>query len=263
MGKITVKHYLNTDTKGEQMKVFSLSGDEFKIDEKNTLYPVYLQITVNRKTTKLRSYTSVVLYKPEFESYLKRGTYVGEKKEKDYNTGHYLSNEIESVKQSLNYFYNIKEGNQEEYPIKNVTDFYMIEFESDYFFKKLNGESIYTISEDYDDILLVIKDSSSPILLIDFFKKRLSIDLYSILGNEECCLLKSVALFFSFLPKDKSGRLIGRLIEWYNGNTKSNFKKYLEKNTSDFEFIFSSFDIFMDNLEKYNSVIRGKYNLKG
>lgn len=62
MGKITVKHYLNK-------RVKPLIG----FDDNKKRWPVYIQITQNRKTTQIRSFTNAALTEEEFETFLETG----------------------------------------------------------------------------------------------------------------------------------------------------------------------------------------------
>lgn len=62
MGKITVKHYLN-----KRVKPFIGENDN------KERWPIYIQITQNRKTTQLRSFTKHAMSDDEFESFLKTG----------------------------------------------------------------------------------------------------------------------------------------------------------------------------------------------
>jgi hypothetical protein len=62
MGKVTVKHFINTN-----LKPYTVRGQKY--------YAVYLLITVNRKTTKVRSHAFEEMHtEKEFESFLKRGS---------------------------------------------------------------------------------------------------------------------------------------------------------------------------------------------
>lgn len=62
MGKITVKHYLN-----KRVKPFV---EQYENIER---WPVYVQITHDRKTTQFRSFTNVTMSDAEFETFLHTG----------------------------------------------------------------------------------------------------------------------------------------------------------------------------------------------
>lgn len=61
MGKITVKHFLNTN-----LKAYTVRGVEY--------YTVYLLITVNRKSTQVKSHSFAEMHsEADFNKYLKKG----------------------------------------------------------------------------------------------------------------------------------------------------------------------------------------------
>jgi hypothetical protein len=90
MGKITVKHYLNTKT---QPAV---------INNENH-YPVYIQITVNRKTTKYRSITFCKLSEKEFNNYINGNVYKADFYENGVFTKEYFEKEPERIKSAFEF----------------------------------------------------------------------------------------------------------------------------------------------------------------
>ncbi|MEG2121480.1 MAG: hypothetical protein RRZ64_05435 [Rikenellaceae bacterium] len=66
MGKITVKHYLNT--RGVPL-IFTGTNDS------REYYSIYIQITQNRKTTQIKSFLYVMSTVQGFEDYLKNGVF--------------------------------------------------------------------------------------------------------------------------------------------------------------------------------------------
>lgn len=62
MGKITVKHYLN-----KRVKPFV---EQYENIER---WPIYIQVTHDRKTTQFRSFTNEVMSDAEFDAFLKTG----------------------------------------------------------------------------------------------------------------------------------------------------------------------------------------------
>ncbi|WP_370860943.1 hypothetical protein [Parabacteroides faecis] len=260
MGKITVKHYLNTDVQKEQLVSYHLDKEcNFVLNENEILYPVYLQITVNRKTTKLRSTTQCRLTKSDFLKYTQKGTYGGEKQSNAYNTTYYLKNEIEQITTSLDYFYNKQKGDQKKVSIKNVVNFYMKDFDSPTFLKHVNTETLFTLEyEKYKYIHDIIKEDVNPLAVESFFSEQLKIDLYSlsrnVAGGDWGRIYKSVVLFFSLMPKDKNGRVIGKSINWFCGNLKDEFKSRLIKKGVDAELYFQSFHYICKLWEDLNII---------
>ena len=257
MGKITVKHYLNTDIQSEQLCAYSISENNFVLEEKETLYPVYLLITVNRRTTKLRSLTGRVLCKSDFETYINSGTYCGEKKQCNKNLTYYLKSEIEYVTASLDYFYNKQQGNQEENPIKNVVNFYMRDFDSAFFLEYVNGETIFTIEDPrYEFIYNLFRLDVSPLAVVDFFTSQLNVDLYTLSNDDPIGdwgdMYKSVELFLHLMPKDEEGKVIGKMINWFDGALRNEFKKKLNQNKYDVTKYYEAFDELCKSWEKMN-----------
>lgn len=64
MGKVTVKHYLNTN-----ICVQELNKSDGKPLNGEILHPVYVQISFARKTTQIRSYTEICLTINDYEYY--------------------------------------------------------------------------------------------------------------------------------------------------------------------------------------------------
>lgn len=63
MGKITVKHYLNT------------RGLPLILDDNKEYYAIYVQITQHRKTTQIRSFLNILSTIQGFDNYLKSGIF--------------------------------------------------------------------------------------------------------------------------------------------------------------------------------------------
>jgi hypothetical protein len=255
MGKITVKHYLNTDRKEEQIRSYSIGEDGFIVNEEDIDYPVYIQITVNRKTTKLRSFTNRLLTKKEFSKYLDKGTFYNEKKICNSNSSYYLKNEIKNVTDSLDYFYNIKSQDQDIYPIKNVADFFMLDIDGYEVKRMFNNETLFTIdNEKYIFLYEIIKEDVNPAFLVDFFSEKLNTDIYLLFDKDFSDYrdsYKAFELFFQLMPKDDNGKVIGKMINWYNGELKELYKKLLDKNKHDSEMYLHALDNIFDYLEKY------------
>ncbi|MDR1115839.1 MAG: hypothetical protein LBL33_06810 [Tannerella sp.] len=76
MGKITIKHYLNTKIAPSiindgYLKPFSVSTT----GKDNEFYPLYVQITQNRKTTQIKSLTEAKLTISGFQTFVEQGTF--------------------------------------------------------------------------------------------------------------------------------------------------------------------------------------------
>ena len=93
MGKITVKHYLNTKIKPE-------------IRDNENCYPVYVQITMRRKTTQYRSLTFCTLSETEFNNYIKGHSYNADFIDRGIFTKEYFEKEPERIQKAIEFITN-------------------------------------------------------------------------------------------------------------------------------------------------------------
>lgn len=263
MGKITVKHYLNTDVKEEISPAYIFDGRNFQESIKDTLYPVYLQITVNRKTTKLRSPSNVRLFTHEFNEYASKSTYSGEKKYTDYNTNLFLYKEVELIKSALDYFYNEKKEDQEKIPIREVVNYYMQDIGDGPFCEKIYCATLGEINNsNYLFIDEIIRKDVNTVLIVDYLVNKFGIDIYSLIDNDSISLLNAFDLLFKSMIKDKKGKIIGKLIEWYSGSLRQTFESYLQKKSiKNIDLIIRDITNFMDEEEK-TFILQKKNNRK-
>lgn len=243
MGKVSVKHFLNDATKKEQIPLYKAAD--------STLYPVYLQITYNRKTTKIRSYTNLLLRKVQFEQYLKEGMYDGERMYQS-NPTYLLKNEIKYVTEALDYFYNEREEDSELYTMKSVSDFFMSDFDGLYFRSTVNKDTIFRLGNaDYDFMDSIIKEDVNIVALTDFFNKNLNVSL-STLKSYRSHFIEAYEMFFRYMPKDRKGRIIGKIINWFTGDTKDIFFNVLKEYSDEPIRLFNKFDEYMEEMIPYN-----------
>lgn len=244
MGKITVKHYLNTDVSSSLI----MDGKIF--------YPVYLKITSNRKTTKLRSFTKHTLTESQFENYLTKASDKSIENNSD-NINFQLIKEINSVTMILDYYYNTKMESQTDYPMRLVLDFFLSDFDSVFFRTMLNNETVFTLDEnEFWFMYSVIRPDVNIENVISFFNEELELDLYSIIDEYRAILMKGSVYFFQFLEKGKTHfytRYIGKLIDWYCGKLRNEYQLFLESKKVDKNY-FLAFSKFMDELEDGNKV---------
>jgi len=90
MGKITVKHYLNTKVQPEV------------INDEN-YYPVYIQITINRKTTAYRSISLTELTEIQFNKYIQGYEYKANFTGLGVSVKEYFEKEPERIKKAFEY----------------------------------------------------------------------------------------------------------------------------------------------------------------
>jgi hypothetical protein len=90
MGKVTIKHYLNTKVQPE------------KINNEN-YYPVYIQITINRKTTQYKSISLAKFTEIEFSNYIQGKDYKADFVGMGVAQKGYFEKEPERIKQAFEY----------------------------------------------------------------------------------------------------------------------------------------------------------------
>lgn len=157
--KITVKQYLNDKTKIEITSSYTENGK--KIVKKWEKYPVYNQITFNRRTTQIKSFTSAYFSKEEYRDYLS-GKYCDINGLNDFIP--LLDKEPLNIKVAIEYLLKVKEDfKRNGYWIEKMkflldaVDFNLVRIFWEYIFKEelKNKESLnFYIAFDREDHLL-------------------------------------------------------------------------------------------------------------
>jgi len=93
MGKITVKHYLNTSVQPE-------------IINNINHYPVYIRITINRKSTQYRSITGHKLSENDFNNYINGNNYSCDFSKYGIFDKEYFENEPIRIQKAFEFFIN-------------------------------------------------------------------------------------------------------------------------------------------------------------
>lgn len=120
MGKITVKHYLNTKVKPI---IYSVDNKEY--------YPIYTQITYNRKTTQLRSFTTATATTNGFldiianKSDIKEVLFLHPYNE-NLNINNALEKEKNDIIQSIDYILNHKINISGKYDLREVLELFFV-----------------------------------------------------------------------------------------------------------------------------------------
>lgn len=99
MGKITVKHYLNTRV---------LPVKNMEDSNNNDYYPVYIQVTHNRKTTQIRSFIDALFTVNSFNNYENKKIFIDNEALADSDIIQQLDREIRLVTLSIKYIEEIK-----------------------------------------------------------------------------------------------------------------------------------------------------------
>jgi hypothetical protein len=175
VGKVTVKHYLE-----KKVNPILIYGDTLA-------YPVYVRITVNRKTTQLKSITEALMSEKAFEHYKGTGEIYNYKSQIMNTTNHFLSlkeepNLIQSCIETLAVRH--KDFDFSNRSIREqLTSFLTNTMEI--FIKlghKRDWEQYYNL--DMSDFLLTFNPQKSIIHSVKSFKSIINIDLREFLPSE-------------------------------------------------------------------------------
>ena len=83
---------------------------------------------------------------------------------------------------------------------------------------EFNNETIFSIDNQEYNVSLdeIMKADVNPVFLADFFKEQLKYKLYGLFENEFTKdVFTAYELFFRLMGKDRNGKIIGKMINWY------------------------------------------------
>ena len=241
MGKITVKHYLEKRVKEIEWRKVNPkfkplpegeNSDLFLyFDEPRTVYPIYIQITINRKTTRLSSFTKYRLTESEFLDYQNTGSFEFE------HDGKRLRTELDRVYRILEYFINIKKIDYSIYDIKTILAFYGRSIDTEFYqWAYIDGlRTSFERTEKLKPLRNYIYWKINPRELINYFKQTFDFDFEPLLEQSELELINAFDCFIQSLPQIKTLYEKPVLIDWYNGTAKTNFNRYMIKNKIDIQ----------------------------
>jgi hypothetical protein len=253
MGKVTVNHYLEKRVKELEVQKFNpnfkASGtnntEELFIyfDEPRVIHPVYLQITINRKTTKIRSFTKYKLTESEFNEYLETGAFVYE------NNNKKLKTELDRVYRILDYFINFRKINSSIYDLKTILEFYSRSIDTEFYHWAYlyNLRTAFDRNESLQPLRNFIYWNVNPKEVINYFKKMFNVDLEQYLHPSELELIDAFDCFISSLPKTNGLSEKSVLIDWYNGKASDDFRYYMLKSKIE----LATRDRFLDRVTEF------------
>lgn len=239
MGKITVKHYLEKRVKETEYRKVNPKFKPFindknnnlflYFDEPRTVYPIYIQITINRKTTKISSFTKYRLTESEFSCYQSTGTFEFE------HEGKRLKTEIDRVNRILEYFINIKKVDHSIYDIKTILTFYGKSIDTEFYqWAYIDGlRPLFERTEKLKPLRNYIYWKLNPREVIDYFKQTFNYDFEALLEQSELEFINAFDCFIKSLPQINMLFEKPVLIDWYNGTAKVEFNRYMVKNKID------------------------------
>ncbi len=203
MGKITVKHYLN-----KNIKYLDKKSNEVE-------HPVYIQITANRKTTKIRSLTKEMFSELNFSEYLN-------KTNKNIIEHEELEKELIIITDILKYCFDYKGVEIGKYKLSEIIKFYSKQIYSEF------GKLVF-IKSDILMLLLEFKETAPIALFLDkenntfeLLEALESVTKFNIIDklNEK---QKEMILNLDLFVKYGTSFKFDCLIYWYNGECKKQF----------------------------------------
>lgn len=238
MGKITVKHYLNTKAKPSNL---TDSGST-----KET-YPVYVQIIYNRHSTNKRSDTLIESTIEGFEYYQKTGEILKNHFFTLFSDGYSLATEKTIITNSIkilednNISFDIADLMKVfEYYSKNIAECLTNQLEIDMGVEGLKVKEDGSIEpSEYNDFILSFKNTFGIIQSFENIKKYTDIDLLKFVKPEDLLRLKAVHLIA------KSYHNVS-FAEFYYLDYHSRLKELLKNHTVDFfEQLISIIDVLL------------------
>lgn len=223
MGKITVKHYLNTKAKPNGWSTSGLV--------KNT-YPIYVQIIHRRNVINKRSDTLIECTIEGFEYYQQTGKIKDEEFFTLFSDGYSLSTEKKIITNSIRILEDTKQPydssdllNILSFFSKDIADCLIEQLEKDLFIEgSILKESGKIDNTDYYDFILSLKNKFGIYESLNNIKKYTNIDLSQFIKPEE---LKQFAVIQ--LIRSKYNNV--SFAEFYYSDFISDFKKILKTET--------------------------------
>lgn len=233
MVKITVKHYLDKrlqDTETRKLNpIHYIKGEKTFIyfDKPRIVYPVYIQISINHKTTKFRSFTKYKLTIEEFEKYKQTGIYKFESSLRGS-----LKVEVDKVVRILEYLINKKNIDYVQYDLGTLLTFYSREIDNE-FYKSACFNSLLPVlyrNNELKPLWGFIEKKINPKEFITYVYTTFKFDLNGYLDKDEILFIDAFDYFIKSLPQVKKISQKPVLIDWYNGNAQKEFNYYLLRN---------------------------------
>jgi len=203
MGIITVKHFINTSIK-------YLNRDTNIIE-----HPVYVQITANRKTTKIRSLTKIIYSESKFNEYINNPN-------KENINHEELKKEVKTFKDILNYCFDYKSVEIGKHKLTDIIKFYSKSIISEF------GKSIFSKSgilmfllehKETAPIALFLDNENNTLELLKALEYVTKFDIINKLSETQKELIVN---FDSFLEYGTDFSF-DSLIYWYNEESKKYF----------------------------------------
>ena len=232
VGKITVKHYLNTSVKRKGKNPEDIE------------YPIYIQITANRKTTQIRSLTNIYLSEKEFDEYINNPLSFNIDINKENDTSKDLMRvmkwwhvdelqiELETVEKIIEYCISKKGFQVGEFKTSEVIEFYSLDIDrrfGAYINDFINTTGFLLDYPETAPIALFLMMDNNPHELLTAVKEVTNFDVFEMLNAEHKNIINS---FNEFLINSRLDAP-SMLIYWYNGDLRRNYLANTKKNKTD------------------------------
>lgn len=222
VGKITVKHYLNTSVKRK-----GKSPEDIE-------YPLYIQITANRKTTQIRSLTNIYFSEKEFDEYINNPSSFNIDINKVDATAKdtmrlmkwwhvdELQIELETVENIIDYCISKRGLQVGGFKTSEVIEFYSLLLDRKfgaYINDFINTTGFLLDYPDTAPIVPFLMMDNNPHELLTAVKEVTNFDVFEKLNTGHKNIINS---FNEFLNNSRS-HVPSMLIYWYNGDLKRNY----------------------------------------
>ncbi len=190
MRNITVKHYLNKRVNPV------ILNEEF-------LYPVYIQITINRKTTQMRSISLGMFTESEFDKYQKGDDYKGEFINAGKLTKDFFSKEVSRVKKSFEFMVNKYGVSIDKQLLSNMVTYI------EPLFLNWTKPVLIKMCWDYQEIIKekeilyrAFNKEETLVKSIDDIRKSFEVDLKQKIPNDDFLFWKNINSLLRYLGSD-------------------------------------------------------------
>lgn len=196
MGKITVKHYLNTRAKPNNL---TDAGDIKKT------YPVYVQIIYKRHSTNKKSGTLIECTIEGFEHYIKTGEILKNEFLTLFSEGYNLEMEKTIITNSIKIFEKYHTPYDNTYLLdvishfsKRTSDCLSIQLEQNIYIRESIEEEEGGNKTGYREFILSIKDEFGKLSSFESIKKYTKIDLLQFVKPEDFEKFKAIKLIIKY-----------------------------------------------------------------
>lgn len=220
VGKITVKHYLNT----------SIESENKPANKKE--YPIYVLITANRRTTRIKSLTDLYFTEKKFDEYINNPSLFDFDIDDDDKTMEDVSNwgkihdlqmELEAIEKIIEYCISNRKLQIGKFKTSEVIEFYSMSFVHEFggHINHMIGLRLSFLEHpETAPIALYLEMNHNPHAILSAIKAVTHFDISRKLDNKKREIINSFNEFYEHSYPDSAYSM---LIHWYNGDLKRNY----------------------------------------